>query len=80
MLIYLFFPSYYLFLSNKGSNHNFENFIPEMLLDEMKKKSKEYICRGKGILRQTKTFKYAKLSSSIGNFKSKEYEKFNGVH
>ena len=51
-----------------------------MLLDEMKKKSKEYISRGKGILRQTKTFKYAKLSSSIDNFKSKEYEKFNGVH
>ena len=50
-----------------------EKFIPEMVLEEMKMKNKEYIHRGQGILRQTRKFKYAELSSSIGNFRSKEH-------
>ena len=53
-----------------------EKFVPEMVLEEMKKKYKEYIHRGQGIIRQTRKFKYAELSSSIGNFRSKEHEKF----
>ena len=57
-----------------------KNLIPEMVLEEVKKKNKEYIRRGKDILRQTRKFKYPHLSSSIGNFRSKEHEKFNGVH
>ena len=58
-----------------------EKFIPKMALEEVKKKkNKECIGRGEGILRQTRKFKYAELSSSIGNFRSKEHEKFNGVH
>ena len=51
-----------------------------MVLEEVKKKNKEYICRGQGVRRQTKKFKFAKLSSSIGNFRSKEHEKFGGVN
>ena len=54
-----------------------EKFIPEMVLEEVKKKNKEYTCRGEGILRQKRKFKYAELSSSIVNFRSKEHEKFN---
>ena len=50
-----------------------EKFIPEMVLEEMKMKNKEYIYRGQGILRQTRKFKYAELSSSLGNFRSKEH-------
>ena len=46
----------------------------------MKKKNKKYVGRGEGIPSQTKKFKYAELSSSIGNFRSKEHEKFNVVH
>ena len=57
-----------------------ESFIPEMFLEDVKKKNKEYISRGEGILRQTRKFKYAELFSSINNFRSKEHEKFNGVH
>ena len=57
-----------------------ESFIPEMFLEDVQKKNKEYISRGEGILRQTRKFKYAELFSSIGNFRSKEHEKFNGVH
>ena len=52
-----------------------EKFIPEMVLREMKK-NKEYNYKGQDILRQTRKFKYAELSSSIGNFRSKEHEKF----
>ena len=44
------------------------------------KKNKEYICRGQGVRRQTKKFKFVELSSSIGNFRSKEHEKFGGVN
>ena len=51
-----------------------------MVLEEVKKKKKEYIGRGEGILLQTRKFKYAELSSSIGNFRSKGHEKFSGVH
>ena len=51
-----------------------------MDLEEVKKKNKEYIGRDVGILRQTRKFKYADLSSSIGNFRNKEHEKFNGLH
>ena len=36
-----------------------EKFIPEMVLEEVKKKNKEYIGRGGDILRQTRKFKYA---------------------
>ena len=57
-----------------------KKFIPEIVLEEVKKKNKEYIRRGKGILWQIKKFKYAELSSSTGTFRSKEHEKFNGVH
>ena len=57
-----------------------KKFIPEMVLEEVKKKKKEYIGRGEGILLQTRKFKYAELSSSIGNFRSKGHEKFSGVH
>ena len=56
-----------------------QKFIP-MILDEVEKKNKQYIGRDEGILRQTRTFKYAEISSSIGNFRNKEHEKFNGVH
>ena len=52
-----------------------EKFIPEMFLEEMKK-NKGYIRRGQGMLRRTRKFKYAELSSSIGNFRSKDHEKF----
>ena len=51
-----------------------------IVLEEKKKKNKEYIRRGEGILQQTRKFKYVELSSSIGNFRSKEHEKFSGVH
>ena len=51
-----------------------------MVLEEVRKKNKECIGRGEGIHQQTRKFKYAELSSNIGNFKSKEHEKFNGVH
>ena len=57
-----------------------EKFISDMVLEEVKKKNKEYIGRGEGILQQTRKFKYAELSSSINNFRSKEHEKFNSVH
>ena len=57
-----------------------EKFIPEIVLEEVKKKNKKYVGRGEGILSQTKKSKYAELSSSIGNFRSKEHEKFNVVH
>ena len=50
-----------------------EKFIPEMVFEEMKK-NKEYIRRGQGIFRQTRKFKYAELSSSIGKFRSKVHE------
>ena len=50
-----------------------------MDLEEVKKKNKEYIGRDVGILRQTREFKYADLSSSIGNFRNKEHEK-HAVH
>ena len=50
-----------------------EMFIPEMVSEEMKK-NKEYIRRGQGIFRQTRKFKYAELSSSIGKFRSKVHE------
>ena len=53
-----------------------EKFIPEMVLGEMKKKNKKYIHKGQGILQQTRKFKYDELSSNIGNFRSKEHEKF----
>ena len=36
-----------------------EKFIPEMVLEKVKKKNKEHIGRGEGILRQTRKFKYA---------------------
>ena len=55
-------------------------FIPEMVLEEVEKKNKEYIGRAQGMLRQTRKFKYYELSSSFGNFRSKEHEKFNGVY
>ena len=51
-------------------------FIPEMIFEEMKKKNKEYIRRGQGILLQTRKFKCVELFSKIGNFRSKEHEKF----
>ena len=57
-----------------------EKFIQEMVLQEVRKKNKEYIGRGEGIPQQTKKFEYAELSSSIGNFRSKEHAKFNVVH
>ena len=57
-----------------------EKFIPEMVLEEVKKKNKEYIGRGEGIFWQTRQLKYAELSSSIGSFRSKEHETFDGVH
>ena len=57
-----------------------EKLIPEMVLEEVKKKNKEYIGREEGILQQTTKFNYAKLSSSIGNFRSGQHEKFNGIH
>ena len=57
-----------------------EKLIPEMVLEEVKKKNKEYIGREEGIIQQTTKFKYAKLSSSIGNFRSGQHEKFNGIH
>ena len=56
-----------------------EKFIPEMVLEEIKKKNKEYIRRGHGVLEQTRKFKYPELSSSIGNFRSKEHEKFKST-
>ena len=49
-----------------------EKFISEMVLEEVKKKNKEYIGGGEGILRQTRKFKYAELSSNISSFRSKE--------
>ena len=52
-----------------------KKFIAEVVMEEMKNKNKEYIRRGKGIFRQTRKFKYAELSSSIGNFRSIEHEK-----
>ena len=57
-----------------------EKFIPEMVLEEVEKKNKEYIGRAEGMLRQTRNFKYYELSSSFGNFRSKEHEKFNGIY
>ena len=70
------FPSF-----NLPSSYSLmEKFISEMVLEEVKKKNKEYIDRGEGILRQTRKFKYPNLSSSIGNFSSQEHEKFKGVH
>ena len=51
-----------------------------MVLEEVRKKNKEYIGRGEGIPQQTRKFKYAELPSSIGDFRSKEHEKLNGVH
>ena len=56
-----------------------ETFIPETVFGGSEKKNKEYIHRGEGMLPQTKKFKYAELSPSIGNFRGKEHEKFNGV-
>ena len=53
-----------------------EKFVPETILEEMNKKNKEYISRGQDIFQQTRMFKYAKLSSSIDNFRSNEHEKF----
>ena len=38
-----------------------ETLIPEMYLEEMKKKNKEYIGGGEDILRQTRKFKYAEF-------------------
>ena len=57
-----------------------EKFIPEIILEGVKKKNKEYIGRGEGIFRQTRQLKYAELSSSIGSFRSKDHETFDGVH
>ena len=57
-----------------------ETFISELVLEEVKKENKEYIGRGEGILRQTRKFKCAELSSSIGSFRSKEHEKFTSAH
>ena len=56
-----------------------ETFIPEMILEKVKKNSKEYIGRDDCIFQQTRKFQYAELSSRIGNFRSKEHEMFNGV-
>ena len=53
-----------------------EKFIPEMILEEIIKKNKGYISGGQGILRETRNFKYAELSSSMANFRSNEHEKF----
>ena len=57
-----------------------EKVIPEMVLEEVRKKNKEYIGRGEGIPQQTEVQICYILSSSIGNFRSKEHEKFNRVH
>ena len=57
-----------------------EKFIPEIVLEGVEKKNKEYIGRGKSIHRQTKKFKYSELSLSFDNFRSKEHEKFNFVY
>ena len=57
-----------------------EQFIREMVLEEVEKKNKESIGRGEGMLRQTRKFKYSELPSSFGNFRSKEHEKLSGVY
>ena len=57
-----------------------EKFTPKLVLEEVEKKNKEYIVRGGGILRQTRKFKYSESSSSFGNFRSKEREKYDGVY
>ena len=54
-----------------------KKFISEMVLEEVKKRNKDNIARGEAILRQTRKFKCAESSSSIGNFRSKEHGKFN---
>ena len=57
-----------------------EKFTPKLVLEEVEKKNKEYIVRGGGILRQTRKFEYSESSSSFGNFRSKEHEKFDGEY
>ena len=57
-----------------------EKFISKLVLEEVEKKNKECIGRGEGILRQKRKFKYFESSSSFGNFRSKEREKFDGEY
>ena len=57
-----------------------EKFISKLVLEEVEKKNKGCIGRGEGILRQKRKFKYSESSSSFGNFRSKEHEKYDGEY
>ena len=54
-----------------------ENFIPELVKNELDRK--RYLRKGDGIDRQQRKLKYPTTSATIGNFSMKEDEKFFGV-